>query len=167
MQAMPKAARICPDCKGLIRPQNERCPTCGRKMDWVKMARPWYLKPDVVWGWPIVLFLILAVLWMLGTYQSPPRLKVGGTASISHEGEKGAWLAIDGSFDDLLASENSGGTDLLNYLQEHGRVFREPNGSRVLVLRLGLTGGVFVQVLTGVNPKAEGWMQYEFLRPAP
>lgn len=166
MQAMPKSAMICPDCKGLIKPQQERCPTCGRKMDWVKMSQPWYLRPDVVWGWPVVIFLVLAVLYAIGTYQASPRLKVGGMATVRHDGAKGAWLAIDGAFDDLIASENSGTTDLLDYLAEHGRVFREPNGSRVLVLKVGF-GSAFVQIRQGANPKVEGWVQTDFLEPMP
>ncbi len=162
MPKPPRGPSICPDCKGLVRALNERCPTCGRLADWMR-PRPWYAEPWVRWV-GLVAALWLAGVWVL-TRERPPVLVAGGHAVVRHEGANGAWFAVDGeSFGRMVDGQNQGSRDLLNYLFSKGKTFREPNGSRVLVLEVGV-GSAFVQVRAGANVGSEGWVQREFLDP--
>ncbi len=154
---------LCPNCKILVSVRTERCPACGRMMHRV-IPKEWYAQRWVFWLAPVV---VLFLLWAFGSsIPEPPRLTAGSIAVVRHSGAAGAWLAVnDDAFAAMLDAQNSGSGELLGYLVEKGRVFREPNGGRVLVVRMGL-GRCFVRVREGVNPDLEGWVQSELLAPA-
>jgi hypothetical protein len=164
MRTVPTVPSICPDCKTIVPARSERCQACGRLMDWMKgsTAKPWYTR------WWAITLAVLAVMWAVGVVTGPaqsPRLTVGSMAVVRHEGAKGAWFAVDDeAFDSMIDGQISQKPELLDYLAEKGRIFREPNGSRVLVLKAGFESA-FVQVRKGVNVGSEGWVQSPLLAP--
>ncbi len=93
------------------------------------------------------------------------RLEAGKLAVVAHGGAAGAWFACDDdAWGKMIDGQNSGSGALLGTLITAGRAFREPNGSRVRVVRIEM-GAALVTVVDGANVENQGWVQREFLAP--
>jgi hypothetical protein len=161
---VPSEPVLCPNCKILVGPRHERCPACDRLMEWAK-SRKRASRSPVFWLLPPLALLLLIVLANLPSATLSPRPGVGSVAVVRHAGAEGAWLATDDdAFNTLMDSQTNRSGELLGYLVEKGRAFREPNGSRVLVVKKA-PGSFFVKVRSGANEGYEGWVQAELLAP--
>lgn len=79
----------------------------------------------------------------------------------------GAWFATtDDAYAEMVDAQNAQSGALLGRLVTAGKAFREPEGSKLLIVRTSF-GSVFCQVITGANVGNEGWVQKELVTPAP
>lgn len=100
--------------------------------------------------------------------QNEPVTEVGAPARAFIEGAQWIYLAVDrDAMDELIDVQNASDLDGLRSLGQQGKVFRIPNNTSVEVVeRGGLLTKVRATEQDRVYTGREGWLQYEFVKPA-
>jgi hypothetical protein len=98
---------------------------------------------------------------------SPPTSNVGDHVALGLPGGSGAWLAADdASWDEMIGAQNANSRALMDRLVQRGTVVCVPSGTRAVVVKNAFASR-FVRVTNGPREGFEGWVQSEFVAPAP
>lgn len=115
------------------------------------------------WLWGGIALVVGGFLAVVMPDSPPAGVRAGAVCVV--DPERGAWFAqTDEAFNDLVDAQNANSGPLIGRLLSRGVIFREPQGSRVRVVRVSF-GSAWCRVEAGANVGQEGWVQRELITP--